>query len=247
MGITDSVSRTEALELLHADYLVDLESSKKILEIRKTALAKTPKHDPVYPNLEEDVVAQQAFIEGLPLRHLEAKVKIERDFLAIESSKASLGSKLQGYRYLSTKTFKVGSVAFRQWRAKSHCSFVHGYHLSFKVWFAAKTLDDKNWVADFGSFKDNGIKSFLAETFDHKTCVAGDDPLLEWFKNGESAFGLVLRVFEGGVGCEKFAEFVFKQIGGRVLIDSLNRVRVVKVECFEDGTDNSAIYEEQSL
>ena len=60
-------------------------------------------------------------------------------------------------RYQSTKTFghDLGiSCAFRQWRAThSHCSKIHGYALSVTMVFEANTLDDRNWVMDFGGFK----------------------------------------------------------------------------------------------
>ena len=51
--------------------------------------------------------------------------------------------------YNSTKTYghDVGlSCSFRQWRAQSHCSKVHGYALSVKFTFAAEKLDERNWV-----------------------------------------------------------------------------------------------------
>lgn len=58
--------------------------------------------------------------------------------------------------YRSTKTFghECGfSVAFRQWRAESHCRLLHGYALAFKFTFEAEELDVRNWVVDFGALK----------------------------------------------------------------------------------------------
>lgn len=46
--------------------------------------------------------------------------------------------------YRSTKTYghEIGlSAAFRQWRAESHCRFVHGYALAVKFVFEAGELD----------------------------------------------------------------------------------------------------------
>ena len=84
--------------------------------------------------------------------------------------------------YISIKVFDGYSTAFRQWRAThSHCQYVHGYALKFKVWFEGD-LDEKNWVCDFGCFKRNGIKKKLANQFDHTTVVAEDDPNMETFK-----------------------------------------------------------------
>ena len=72
-------------------------------------------------------------------------------------------------KYQSTKTFgndRGLSCAFRQPNAThSHCSLIHGYSLGFKFVFEADTLDDKNWVYDFGNTK--WMKAFLEENFDH--------------------------------------------------------------------------------
>ena len=39
-------------------------------------------------------------------------------------------------KYISTKEYKqLGPVAYRQWRADSHCNKIHGYALSFKFEF----------------------------------------------------------------------------------------------------------------
>ena len=43
------------------------------------------------------------------------------------------------------KYSKCYSTAFRQWRSKSHCKYLHGYSLSFKVTFEGE-LDERNWV-----------------------------------------------------------------------------------------------------
>ena len=104
--------------------------------------------------------------------------------------------------YNSTKLFKGYSTAFRQWRAKhSHCQFLHGYAMEFKVTFTGN-LDQLNWVCDFGSFKRNGIKEHLSYMFDHTTVVAKDDPQLEFFKQLSYKNLIQLRVIND-VGCEK--------------------------------------------
>ena len=85
--------------------------------------------------------------------------------------------------YKVTKTYghNLGlSTTFRQWRATSHCRFLHGYALEVKLVFAAPKLNDNNWVIDFGSLKP--VKAWLANNFDHKTLVAEDDPALPLFK-----------------------------------------------------------------
>ena len=55
--------------------------------------------------------------------------------------------------------------------------------------------------------------------------------------------GLIqLRILDH-VGCEKFAEYVFDYINSKIFTETEGRVRVLKVESFEGGTNNSAIYE----
>ncbi len=50
-------------------------------------------------------------------------------------------------KYISTKTYKqIGPVAYRQWRADSHCNLIHGYALSFHFEFECDTLDARNWT-----------------------------------------------------------------------------------------------------
>ena len=49
-------------------------------------------------------------------------------------------------KYVSTKTYDhIGPVAYRQWRAESHCNLIHGYALSFHFEFECDTLDARNW------------------------------------------------------------------------------------------------------
>ena len=65
-------------------------------------------------------------------------------------------------KYQSTKTYgndRGLSCCFRQWRADSHCNLLHGYSLGFRFVFEADTLDERNWVYDFGDCK--WIKEFL--------------------------------------------------------------------------------------
>ena len=110
--------------------------------------------------------------------------------------------------YRSTKTYgnEVGlSCAFRQWRADSHCNKLHGYSLGFRFTFEAATLDERNWVYDFGDCK--WIKKYLEIEFDHRLVVAKDDPNLERILHTVYQEIADINVMDG-VGCEKFAEKV---------------------------------------
>ena len=145
--------------------------------------------------------------------------------------------------FISTKTFghDIGlSAAFRQWRAKdSHCRFIHGYALSVRLEFEADTLDERNWVVDFGGLK--GFRKDLEATFDHKLIVAADDPerarLMHLAK-----YDLADVVVLENTGCEAFARHVFTL--AEIWLEEQNltpRVRIRSVEVCEHGA-NSAIY-----
>lgn len=144
--------------------------------------------------------------------------------------------------YLSTKTYgheEGFSVAFRQWRAQSHCSKLHGYALKIKFTFAARDLDERNWVADFGGFKT--LKEMLRTMFDHTTLVAADDPELEWFKQAHEK-KILSMVLIDSTGCEKFAELVYNVTEVWMQENGLSpRVKLVAVEVAEHGA-NSAVF-----
>jgi 6-pyruvoyltetrahydropterin/6-carboxytetrahydropterin synthase len=145
--------------------------------------------------------------------------------------------------YTSTKTYghEVGlSCCFRQWRANhSHCRFMHGYAISVRLEFEATKLDGRNWVVDFGGLKD--FQSQLVDTFDHKTVVAEDDPCLDWFHKGHEQ-GMLDLVIVPAVGCERFAELVWKMGNDWLKRQGMaDRCRLSMVEVREHGA-NSAIY-----
>jgi len=152
-------------------------------------------------------------------------------------------------KFQSTKVFDGFSCVFRQWKAEgTHCRFLHGYGVSFKVWFEGE-LDEKNWVWDFGGMKRaNGTidgmnpKAWMDYMFDHTTLIAEDDPYLEGWKAVDQRGLIQLRVIPH-VGAERFAEFVFNKINDFVKAETDNRVRVTKVE-FMEHNKNSAIYGE---
>ena len=87
-------------------------------------------------------------------------------------------------KYQSTKIFDGFSCCFRQWKAKdTHCRFLHGYGVSFRVTFEGE-LDHRNWVWDFGGMKraktlidDMQPKAWMDWMFDHTVIVAKDDPM----------------------------------------------------------------------
>ncbi len=152
--------------------------------------------------------------------------------------------------FKSTKLFDGYSTVFRQWRAEgTHCKFLHGYAVSFRVWFEGD-LDERNWVWDFGGMKRaNGTidgmnpKQWFDYLLDHTTIIAEDDPYLEQFKQMAEDGIIQLRILPS-VGAERFAEYLFKKINEFVQEETHYRVRVAKVEVFEHDR-NSASYEEE--
>ena len=151
-------------------------------------------------------------------------------------------------KYQSTKVFDGFSCVFRQWRAEgTHCKYLHGYGVSFKVWFEGE-LDERNWVWDFGGMKRakgtiDGMnpKAWMDYMFDHTMIVAEDDPFIESFKLMDRAGAAQIRIIPA-VGAEKFAEHVFNKLQEFIHTETEGRVRVVRVDFMEHGR-NSAIYE----
>lgn len=149
-----------------------------------------------------------------------------------------------GKLYKSTKTFghNLGlSAAFRQWRADSHCAFIHGYALEVNLEFSATNLDARNWVVDFGDLKE--IKNWLEEMFDHKTLVAKDDPLIEHFHVMHNHGIIDLKVVEA-TGCERFADMIFEYV--EAWLDKNDEycfrgIKLAKVEVREHGANSAMI------
>lgn len=143
-------------------------------------------------------------------------------------------------KFSSTKIIDLGSCAFRQPRASSHCKFVHGYRLKAKFWFEAQELDNNNWVVDFGGLKP--LKKRLEHQFDHTLCIAADDPLVKEFAFLQERGGCDLRIMDNGVGIERTAEWCHKAANEFLNDSTGGRCRCVKVEVWEHE-GNSAIYE----
>jgi len=152
-------------------------------------------------------------------------------------------------KFQSTKIFDGFSTVFRQWRADgTHCQFLHGYGISFRITFEGE-LDERNWVWDFGGMKRangdiDGLnpKAWMDHMFDHTTIVAEDDPYLENFKEMAKDGVIQLRIIPA-TGAEQFAKFIYDKVNKFVLEETNNRVRVTQVE-FKEHNKNSAIYGE---
>lgn len=142
--------------------------------------------------------------------------------------------------FKSTKLIELGSCAFRQPRADSHCKYLHGYQLKAKFWFESASLDINHWVVDFGGLK--GLKSTLHQQFDHTTCIAADDPEIETFRRLHDLGICDLRIMPKGTGIERISEWCFETANEFVKNMTQNRCWCTQVEVFEHD-NNSAIFE----
>ena len=140
--------------------------------------------------------------------------------------------------FISTKTFTGYPCTHRQWKAQSHCRFVHGYSREFYVEFACESMTEEMWVMDFGGLKE--VKSWLADMFDHTFLVAQDDPYLENFRQMDKDGIIQLRVLPNA-GMEGTAKFVYEKMNEIVQKSTKNRVWVTRVEVRENEK-NSAIF-----
>ena len=152
-------------------------------------------------------------------------------------------------KFQSSKVFDGFSTVFRQWKAETtHCRFIHGYGISFKVYFE-EGLDERNWVWDFGGMKraktkidGKSPKEWMDYMFDHTLIVAEDDPYINAFKEMDTAGVAQVRVIPA-TGAEKFAEYIYNKLNKFVDTETEGRVRVTKVKFMEHGK-NAAYYSE---
>ena len=152
-------------------------------------------------------------------------------------------------KFQSSKVFDGFSTVFRQHSATgTHCQKLHGYGISFKVYFEGD-LDHRNWVWDFGGMKraktlidGKSPKEWMDYIFDHTLIVAENDPYIKAFQQMGEVGVAQVRVIPA-TGAEKFAEFIFNKINEFVKTETENRVRVIKVKFMEHGK-NAAYYVE---
>jgi len=151
-------------------------------------------------------------------------------------------------KFQSTKIFDGFSTVFRQWKATdTHCKFLHGYAVEFKVTFEGD-LDYRNWVWDFGGMKRSktkidgmSAKEWMDYTFDHTTVIANDDPELKIFTEMDRSGIIQLRILEA-TGAEKFSEYIFNKLNEFVIQETDSRVKIIRVE-FSENKKNTEIYE----
>jgi 6-pyruvoyltetrahydropterin/6-carboxytetrahydropterin synthase len=141
-------------------------------------------------------------------------------------------------KYFSTKRFIGFPCTHRQWRAESHCRFVHGYSREFYFEFAASELTKENWVVDFGGLTE--VKKWLDYYFDHTFLASQDDPYLNTFQKLNDEGVIQLRVLPNP-SMEGTAHFVYEEVNQIIKKITNNRAWVTKVEVRENEK-NSAFY-----
>tara|TARA_R110002124_G_scaffold88932_8_gene227836 strand:- start:314 stop:949 length:636 start_codon:yes stop_codon:yes gene_type:complete len=144
--------------------------------------------------------------------------------------------------HTSSKLIELGSTAFRQPRAESHCKFIHGYQLKAEITFACNELDENNWVFDFGALKN--LKQIFNNHFDHTLVVSSDDPEIELLKQLNDKGIAQLRVMTGGVGIERFAEWCFRSADTFVEEATEGRVWVQSVTVYEHDNNFASCHKQ---
>tara|TARA_B100000282_G_scaffold294771_1_gene272587 strand:- start:1646 stop:2101 length:456 start_codon:yes stop_codon:yes gene_type:complete len=142
-------------------------------------------------------------------------------------------------KYFSTKKYgheRGLSAAFRQWRANSHCRFIHGYSLEFEFKFGANELDERNWVVDFGGLKE--LELWLRNHFDHKTLVASDDPEFSKFSELHEQ-GIIDMIVVDSTGAEMFAKMAMEYSSALIRSRYGERCWVESVTVREHGANSA--------
>ena len=134
------------------------------------------------------------------------------------------------YKWTSTKEYvDEFPVAYRQYKADSHCNMIHGYAFSMKFYFGANELDVRNWCADYGGLKE--LKVFLKDYFDHTLLVAEDDPEMETYKLLESKKMAKLTILPS-LGCESLADMLYKYVNGVYIPDMWGKAEAERLWCY---------------
>lgn len=134
------------------------------------------------------------------------------------------------YKYTSTKEYiDAFPVAYRQWRANSHCNLIHGYSFSFRFFFGTNDLDVRNWAADYGGLKE--LKKILEMQFDHRLLVSEDDPELELYKQLEAKKIARLTILPR-LGCEGLADMLYCYVNGVYIPQYLGQGEAERLWCY---------------
>jgi len=149
------------------------------------------------------------------------------------------------------------AAAHRQHRHDGHCALIHGHNWSFEITFAADSLDENQFVIDFGKLK--WLRAYLEELFDHTLLINTDDPALPYLRGvldnlarAECSITLANIVEVPNCGAEGLAEYLLSAVNAHLVHPSYvggpaakeygdRNVRVASVTVYEDEK-NKATY-----
>lgn len=147
-------------------------------------------------------------------------------------------------KYTSTKEYRQAfPLAYRQWKADSHCNHIHGYAMTFKFYFETDDLDARNWAMDYGGLKP--LKEFLEDYFDHVLLVAEDDPNYDDFMALQTK-GLAKVIVVEKTGCEGLADWLYKYVN-TIFLPQYGKVEAERLWCCKvevRETDSNMAYRE---
>lgn len=133
------------------------------------------------------------------------------------------------YKYTSTKEYiDAFPVAYRQWKADSHCNLIHGYSFSIKLYFGCDELDVRNWAMDYGGLRE--LKGVLEDQFDHTLLMSEDDPHKDIYMELEKR-GIAKVVELPRLGCEGLADMLYKYING-IYLPNLGTQEAERLWCY---------------
>lgn len=140
-------------------------------------------------------------------------------------------------QFISTKRFTGFPCTHRQWKAESHCHFVHGYSREFYFEFACSERTVEGWVVDFGGLGE--VKSFLDKNFDHTFLASVDDPELSTWKELDAKGVIQLRILPNP-SMEGTAEWVFEHVDKMIREKTKGRAWVTMVEVRENEKNSAS-------
>lgn len=158
--------------------------------------------------------------------------------------------------FTCTKTFDCVSTAHRNWRAKDNpnrdskkCSYIHGYTKSFSIVFGCESLDEFQWVYDYGTTSTGeertmtSIKKFIQETLDHGVTTDDQDPMLaKLFEMHELELIklVVIPVKDGQSGSvEGLCRFMYNTFDPQLRRETNNRVWIESITISEHHKNSS--------
>lgn len=158
--------------------------------------------------------------------------------------------------YTCKKTFDCVSTAHRNWRAASNmnrdskkCSYIHGYTKTFDIVFGCNSLDEFNWVYDYGTTSTGeertmtSLKKFINETLDHGVTTDSEDPMLSKLyemHDLELIKLFVIPVENGQSGSiEGLCRYIYNEFDNQIRRETNNRVWIESVTVHEHHKNSS--------